>query len=284
MKMINKKVASVFLVGILTVGLFAGCDKAADNQTGEEYLSIVGSTSVTPVVTKLADAYMAKNDGVKIDVQGIGSSAGVKAAYDKSADVGMSSRNLKEEEKQWGLTETIIAYDGIAVSVHPSNATAKLTTDQVKDVFEGTITNWSEIGGKDEEIIVVSREDGSGTRGAFEGLVGLVAKDADGNKYSTLVEDALIADGNGAVKANIASKENAIGYLSFSYLDESVKTLSINDVKPLVGNIENGTYEISRPFLLLTNDAITNLANDFIEYILSDEGQSIVAEKLITVK
>ncbi|MEA3423755.1 MAG: phosphate ABC transporter substrate-binding protein, partial [Bacillota bacterium] len=283
-KIINKKFTSMFLVGILAVGLFAGCDKEADNQTEEKYLSIVGSTSVTPVVTKLADAYMAKNDGVKIDVQGIGSSAGVKAAYDKSADIGMSSRNLKEAEKEWGLTETTIAFDGIAVSVHPSNTITKLTTEQVKDIFEGSITNWSEIGGKDEEIIVVSREDGSGTRGAFEGLVALVAEDADGNKYSTLVGDALIADGNGAVKANIASKENAIGYLSFSYLDESVKTLSINDVEPLVENIENGTYEISRPFLLLTNDAITDLANEFIEYILSVEGQKIIAEKLIPVK
>jgi len=280
----NKRMISMVIVALLAVVSFAGCAGSTDNQTNEEYLSIVGSTSVTPVATKLADAYMAKNEGIKIDVQGIGSSAGVKAAYDNSADIGMSSRNLKEAEKEWGLVETIIAYDGIAVSVHPSNTATKLTTEQVKDIFEGIITNWSEIGGKDEEIIVVSREAGSGTRGAFEDLIGLEAKDENGNSYSTLVEDALIADGNGAVKANIASKENAIGYLSFAYLDESVKTLNINDVKPLVENIENGTYEISRPFLMLTNDESGKLGKDFLDFVLSDEGQNIVSEKLIPVK
>ncbi len=284
MKIISKKLVSILLIGVLVVGIFSGCSKANDSASNEKYLSIVGSTSVTPVLTQLADAYMTLNDGVKIDVQGIGSSAGVKAAYDKSADIGMSSRNLKEAEKEWNLIETTIAYDGIAISVNPNNTVEKLTIEQVKDIFKGIITNWNEVGGKDEEIIVISRESGSGTRGAFEGLVGLEEKDADGNKFSVLVEDALIADGNGAVKANVASKENAIGYLSFSYLDSSIKTLVINDIEPLVENIENGTYKISRPFLLLTNDESSKLVNDFIEYILSDEGQNIVADKLISVK
>ncbi len=284
MKSISRKLVSILLIGILVVGMFSGCSKANDGGSNEKYLSIVGSTSVTPVLTKLADSYTALNDGVKIDVQGIGSSAGVKAAYDKSADIGMSSRNLKEAEKEWNLIETTIAYDGIAISVNPNNTVEKLTIEQVKDIFKGTITNWNEVGGKDEEILVISRESGSGTRGAFEGLVKLEEKDADGNKFSALIEDALIADGNGAVKANVASKDNAIGYLSFSYLDSSIKTLKINDVEPLVENIENGTYKISRPFLLLTNDESSKVASNFIEYILSDEGQDIIAEKLISVK
>ena len=284
MKIISRKLVSILLIGVLVVGMFSGCSKSNDGASNEKYLSIVGSTSVTPVLTKLADSYTTLNDGVKIDVQGIGSSAGVKAAYDKSADIGMSSRNLKEAEKEWNLIETTIAYDGIAISVNPNNTVEKLTIEQVKDIFKGTITNWNEVGGKDEEIIVISREAGSGTRGAFEGLVKLEEKDADGNKFSALIEDALIADGNGAVKANVASKDNAIGYLSFSYLDSSIKTLKINDVKPLVENIENGTYKISRPFLLLTNDESSKVASDFIEYILSDEGQDIIAEKLISVK
>jgi len=284
MKSISRKLVSILLIGILVVGMFSGCSKSNDGAANEKYLSIVGSTSVTPVLTKLADSYTTLNDGVKIDVQGIGSSAGVKAAYDKSADIGMSSRNLKEAEKEWNLIETTIAYDGIAISVNPNNTVEKLTIEQVKDIFKGTITNWNEVGGKDEEILVISRESGSGTRGAFEGLVKLEEKDADGNKFSALIEDALIADGNGAVKANVASKDNAIGYLSFSYLDSSIKTLAINDVEPLVENIENGTYKISRPFLLLTNDESSKVASDFIEYILSDEGQDIIAEKLISVK
>lgn len=284
MKIISKRLVSILLIGVLVVGIFSGCSKANDSASNEKYLSIVGSTSVTPVLTKLADAYMTSNDGVKIDVQGIGSSAGVKAAYDKSADIGMSSRNLKEAEKEWNLIETTIAYDGIAISVNPNNTVEKLTIEQVKDIFKGIITNWNEVGGKDEEIIVISRESGSGTRGAFEGLVGLEEKDDDGKKFSVLVEDALIADGNGAVKANVASKANGIGYLSFSYLDSSVKTLKVNDVEPLVENIENGAYKLSRPFLLLTNGDSDKLASDFIEYILSDDGQNIVADKLISVK
>ena len=284
MKSISKRLVSILLIGVLVVGIFSGCSKANDSASNEKYLSIVGSTSVTPVLTKLADAYMTSNDGVKIDVQGIGSSAGVKAAYDKSADIGMSSRNLKEAEKEWNLIETTIAYDGIAISVNPNNTVEKLTIEQVKDIFKGIITNWNEVGGKDEEIIVISRESGSGTRGAFEGLVGLEEKDDDGKKFSVLVEDALIADGNGAVKANVASKANGIGYLSFSYLDSSVKTLKVNDVEPLVENIENGAYKLSRPFLLLTNGDSDKLASDFIEYILSDDGQNIVADKLISVK
>lgn len=277
---------ALILASVLVMGLtaLAGCSSSASGEEDERYIAIVGSTSVTPVATELAEAFMADNEGVKIDVQGIGSSAGVKAAFDKTANIGMSSRNLKTVEKEWGLEEVVIAYDGIAVSVHPSNPITGLTKEQVKEIFDGTISNWSQLGGKDAQIIVVSREDGSGTRGAFEELMDLEAKDGDGNKYSTLVQDALIADGNGAVKANVASKEDAIGYLSLSYLDDSVKTLIIDGSEPTVENIKAGQYGISRPFLMLLNDDSGGLAEEFIDYVLSDSGQAIVAEKLITIK
>lgn len=284
MKISNKKLMTMAVAGLLAVSAFAGCSAPAATDNNDQYIAVVGSTSVTPVATELADAYMIANPGVTIDVQGIGSSAGVKAASDKTANIGMSSRELKEEEKTWGLTEVTIAYDGIAISVHPSNPVQELTKTQVMEIFEGTITNWSQVGGEDKAILVVSREDGSGTRGAFEELVGLLAKDASGNEYSNLVADALIADGNGAVKANIASKEDSIGYLSLSYLDDSVKTVKVDGADPTVENIKNGSYSISRPFLMLLNDESGAVSQQFIDYILSDEGQAIVGEKLITVK
>lgn len=276
---ILKKGSLLVIVMLLVTVLLIGCSSEE-----EKYLNIVGSTSVTPVATELAEKFMEINENVKIDVQGIGSSAGVKAAYDKTADIGMSSRNLKETEKTWGLKEVIIAYDGIAISVNPANPIDELTTEQAKDIFEGKITNWKQVGGIDKEIIVISREAGSGTRGAFEDLIGLVAEDKDGNKYSTLYDDALIAEGNGAVKANVASKENSIGYLSLAYGDDTVKLLKIDGNDPTVENIKLGNYKISRPFLMLLVDDENELANKFIDFILSDEGQEIVGEKLITIE
>lgn len=294
------KMLSVSLVLVLTVGVLSGCStsKSSDesqnesNNTASEgstenqlsgSLVVVGSTSVTPVAEELAAAYMEKNPDVTIDIQGIGSSAGVKATSDSTADIGMSSRNLKEEEKNWGLNEYVIAYDGIAIVTHPSNQVGDLTKDQISKIFSGEITNWSEVGGKDSEILVVSREAGSGTRGAFEELMDLIVKNSDGKEVSSVKLDALIAEGNGAVKANIASKEDAIGYVSLSYIDESVKTFSVDGVDVSVENIVNGSYKVSRPFLMLSKGEENEIQKSFMDYILSDEGQVIVAEKLIPV-
>ena len=289
------KMLSVGLVLALSVGVLAGCSAKAETvevddtseakvESGiEGSLVVVGSTSVTPVAEELADSFMELNPQVTIDIQGIGSSAGVKAAKDFTADIGMSSRNLKEEEKTWGLNEYVIAYDGIAVTVNPSNLVTDLTKEEISDIFSGKISNWSEVGGIDAEILVVSREAGSGTRGAFEELMDLVEKNDAGKSVSTVKLDALIAEGNGAVKANVASKENSIGYISLSYIDETVKAVSVNDVDVSVENIINGSYKVSRPFLMLSNSDENELQKLFLEYILSDEGQEIIAEKLIPV-
>jgi phosphate transport system substrate-binding protein len=242
-------------------------------------INVVGSTSVTPIAQTLAEKFMEKHAGVKINVQGVGSSAGVKATDDGSADIGMASRNLKEAEQSWGLDEHIIAFDGIAIVVHPSNGVTSLTAEQVTAIFKGEIMNWNELGGVDHEILVVSREDGSGTRGAFEELM-----DLDSDNGSMVREDALFAEGNGAVKANIASKEYAIGYVSLSYLDDSIQTVRINDVDPTVENILANKYGVSRPFLMLTKGDVDPIAAAYLEFIFSAEGQAIVAEKLIPVK
>ncbi|RKD25306.1 phosphate ABC transporter substrate-binding protein, PhoT family [Caminicella sporogenes DSM 14501] len=274
-----KKIFSIILIGILTVSLFTGCSQkkvsVENNDVLKGTIAVVGSTSVTPVAQNLADKFMSIHPEVKIDVQGIGSSAGIKAASNGSADIGMASRNLKEKEKEWGLTQHVIAYDGIAVVVNPNNPVKELTKEQIAKIFKGEIKNWKEVGGPDKEILVVSREAGSGTRGAFEEIVGI---------ENAVREDALVAEGNGAVKANVASKEYAIGYLSFAYLDDSVKALKVDGAEPTVENIKAGNYKISRPFLMVTKGEIKPAAKAYLDFILSDEGQKIVGEKLITVK
>ena len=160
-------------------------------------ISIVGSTTIAEPMEKLVEAYKATGSPDNIEVQGNGSSAGIKAVADGTADMGMSSRELSEEEKGLGLTETVIAHDAIAVVVNTTNEVMNLTKEQIKDIYEGKITNWSQVGGKDENIIVVTREAGSGTRGAFEELLGLLTTD----KASTIIDRALVSEGTGSIMA-----------------------------------------------------------------------------------
>ncbi len=237
---------------------------------------LVGSTSVEPLAQEITKAYKAKNANAQIEIQAVGSSAGIKAAMDGTASIGMSSRELKGEEKA-SLTEYVIAKDGIAVIINPANDVGNLSPQQVTDIFMGKIKNWSEVGGSGGEIIVVSRESGSGTRTAFEELL-KVEVEKDGKKMSGLVANAIQAEGNGAIKSNIASKKGAIGYVSLGYLDGSIKTVKINNVTPSEATILDGTYSISRPFLLLTKGAASGEAKKYIDFILSGEGQEIVGK------
>jgi phosphate transport system substrate-binding protein len=281
----------VLVIGVSTI--FAACGQKTEENTSPQpaneesdglsgTISVVGSTSVAPLAQELADEFNKTETGLKIDIQAVGSSAGIKAAIDGSGDIGMSSRDLKEEEKGERLTEHVIAMDGIAIAVHPNNKVTDLTAEQITKIFKGEIKNWKEVGGDDKEILVVSREAGSGTRGAFEELTSLEGK-KNGKTFSLLAVEALIAEGNGAVKANIASKENAIGYLSLGYLDDTVKTVIVDGVEPTVENIKAKKYVVSRPFLMLTKDDMKPEVKAFIDYIMSDEGQKIVAENYISV-
>jgi phosphate transport system substrate-binding protein len=246
-------------------------------------IQIVGSTTVAPPMEKLAAKYNEAYSNIVIEIQGVGSSAGVKAANEKTADIGMASRSLTADEKTWGLVETVIAYDGIGVVVHPSNGVEDLTSEQVKGIFEGKITNWSEVGGANQEIIVVTREEGSGTRGAFEEILKLTEKVGDKN-VSTIAQTALVAEGNGTVKANVASKEGAVGYLSLGIIDDTVKALSVDGVAATEEEVLKDNYSISRPLLILTQPGASADVAAFIEFILSDEGQAIVSESYISVK
>ena len=250
---------------------------AATELKGE--IMVTGSTSAEPLVSALADLFMEKNPGVTIAVQGNGSSAGIKAATDGSAALGMSSRELKEEEKG-SITPTTLCMDGIAVVVNKENTVANLTKDQISQIFKGEITNWKDVGGPDEEILIVSREAGSGTRGAFEEICKLTEKNADGNEVSLVDESkAIIADSTNAVSTTVSTKKNAIGYISLGSYDSSLVTaLDVDSVACTQENIVAGSYSIARPFLLISGPATDDVAKAFLDYAMSAEGQAVVAE------
>jgi len=280
----RKKIISMVLTVMMLSVVFAGCANSDNNATPqgninesklEGTVNIIGSTSVQPLAQELADSFSSVEPEIQVDIQGVGSTAGVKAANDGTADIGTASRDLKTEEKEWGLTEHVIARDGIAIAIHPSNSVTDLTIEQAAKIFKGEITNWSEVGGDNQEIIVISREAGSGTRGAFEEILGI---------EDELSEKALIAEGNGAVKQNIATKENSIGYVSLGYLDDSLNPVKINGVEPTVENIQANEYPVARPFLMLTKGELKPEVKAFIDYIMSNAGQEVVGKSYIPVK
>ena len=254
---------------ILMGSLAVGCGSSDSSNSNK--ITISGSTSVGPVVEILGEDFEAKNEGVSIEVQQIGSSAGIKNAIDGTSQIGMASRDLKDEEKAAGLKETQIAIDGIAVITNKNNTVKDLTLEQVKDIYTGKITNWKEVGGNDAPIVVVSREDGSGTRDGFQENVGFESEE--------LTKDAQISDGSGNIKSIVEGNENAIGYISFGYVDENVNALTIDGVELNAENVKNDSYAIARPFLFANKeDVITEQGKNFIDFILSEEGQNVVEE------
>lgn len=270
-----KLLISTLMLSILG-GLFVGCsDNSSDNVSK---ISVSGSTSVGPLIEKLSEQYESKNSNILIEINQVGSSAGIKDTINEMSQIGMASRELKPEEKEQ-VVPRVIAYDGIALIVNNDNPIKGLTLEQVKEIYTGQITNWNQIQeGLDKPIVVISREDGSGTRSAFQEIVGY--------KSEQLVRNATIADGNGNIKATVEGNENAIGFVSFEYVDDKVSALTIDGVKPEANLVKEGKYAISRPFILATKkDTTDEETKKFIEYILSDDGQKIIIEnKLIPVK
>ena len=241
-------------------------------------ISMVGSTSMEKLANALSEAFMEEYPDVTVTAEFVGSGAGIEAVTNGTADIGNSSRSLKDEEKAAGVVENVVAIDGIAVCVDPANEVADLTKEQLTNIYNGTFTNWKEVGGADEPIIVIGREAGSGTRGAFEELVDLV----DGCKYANEL------DSTGAVIAKVASTPGAIGYASLDALDDSVKALSLEGVEATAENIKAGNYFLSRPFVMATKGEISeqnDLVQAWFDFVLGDEGQQIASEVgLITVK
>lgn len=275
------------IVGALLVTMlgatFVGCGSSSSNDNNTDSskdsitISISGSTSVGPLMEKIQEKYEEENGNTTLEIQQNGSGAGIKDVISGISEIGMSSRELKDDEKT-SVQGTIVAYDGIALLVNPENPVKNISLEDVKKIYTGKITNWKELGGDDSAIVVVSREEGSGTRDAFQEIVGYESEE--------LIKDATISDGSGAVKTIVAGNKNAIGFASFEFIDNTVKALEIDDVAPTAENVKAGEYKISRPYILVTKEgSLTEEGQNLIGFVLSAEGQQIVEEnKLITIE
>ena len=240
-------------------------------------ITMAGSTSMEKLANALGEVFMQKYPNVTVNAEFSGSSAGIESLLAGSVDIGNSSRNLSDEQKSKGAVENIVAIDGIAVVTDTDNAVADLTKDQLISIYTGQTTNWSELGGADEAIVVVGREAGSGTRGAFEELLDI----ADQCTYANEL------DSTGAVMAKVASTPGAIGYVSLDVVDDTVKAFSLEGVEATADNIKAGNYFLSRPFVMATKGEISEqneLVQALFDYLSSDEGKSVIAGVgLITV-
>lgn len=236
-------------------------------------ITVAGSTSVQPFAEKWAEAWAARKGG-QVNVQGGGSTAGVKAAQTGAAQIGTVSRDLKPDEK--GLKEIVVARDGIAVIVNPGNAVGDLTLDQVKGIFTGATKNWKELGGADKPVTIITREEGSGTRGAFEELA---------LKGGKIANTALVQDSTGAVREMVHSDASAVGYISLGQVNDQIKPVKLSGAEPSEANVMAKTYPLVRPFLFVTQGEPAGAAREFIDFVLSAEGQELVRkEGLIPAK
>lgn len=280
-----KKILSITVVILLALGALAGCGaKDSGTETGNGGAEVAGtvvtagSTSVQPLSEELAAAFMDANSGISVEVQGGGSGQGIKAIQEKIADFGALSRNVKDEEKTSVTQEYVIAKDGVAVIVNPESRVENLTMEQIKEIYTGEITNWSEVGGEAATIVVVSREEGSGTRGAFTEITKVMTKNEAGEEIDSTTKNALVQGSTGAVMQTVATTPNTIGYVSLGTLSDTVKTVNVENVAPAKETVLSGEYKISRPFLYVTGGELTEAAQRYIDFVMSAEGQAIVEE------
>lgn len=277
--MLRKRLIAAVSVVIVASSLIIGCgssDTTMSKKVNDTTIAISGSTSVGPLVELEEEEFEANNQDVTIEINQTGSSSGIKDTISGTTEIGMSSRELTDEESK-NLKEVTIAVDGIGVVVNKNNPVKNLTLEQIKDIFTGKITNWSEVGGEDKEIVVVSREEGSGTRTAFQEILNYSTEDT--------VKNAIVNNSTGATKVMVEENDNAIGYTSIGYIDDSIASVNVDGVEATADNVKSGEYKIQRPFLLVYKEgALSEEGQEFIDFILSDKGQAIVAEEnLVTV-
>ncbi|HJA71578.1 MAG TPA: phosphate ABC transporter substrate-binding protein [Candidatus Lachnoclostridium stercoravium] len=304
-----KKTAAVLGAAVLAMGMMAGCGSSAEETTaaettaaaetttaaaadagseetsaeetaGEEEaapadlegsITMAGSTSMEKFANALAESFMEVYPNVTVQAEFTGSSAGIEAVLAGQCDIGNSSRNLTEDEIAKGAAENIVAIDGIAIVTDAANTVSDLTKDQLIAIYSGETTNWSDLGGADQPIVVVGREAGSGTRGAFEEILGL----EDACKYANEL------DSTGAVMAKVASTPGSIGYVSLDVLDDTVKALTLEGVEANEENIKSGDYFLSRPFVMATKGAIeeqSELIQALFDYVYSEEGDALIQD------
>lgn len=259
--------ASLWFLTLILILLTLGCQRSRAGMT------VAGSTSVEPFAELLAEEYISRHPGSHIYVQGGGSTAGIEAVMSRTANIGMCSRPLMGKEKN--LYAVTIAKDAIAIILHPQNPIQDLSLDQIREVFSGKIRNWKELGRPHHPIVLVTREEGSGTREAFQKFV-------MGKEDISL--EALVQDSNGAVRQVVASNRNSIGYISLGLVNDQVKALKISGVEPNMANIDNGRYTLVRPFLFVFNEEPVGEEKSFLEFFLSPLAQNLLLkEGLVSV-
>jgi len=262
-----KFMGTVLLLLMVLPLIFSSCSSRGV-QSKKHTVTVAGSTSVMPFSEKLAEHFMIDHPDFVIDVQGGGSTAGIQACLNNTVHIGMSSRQLKDEEKR--LNQIIICYDGISLVLNPRNPISTLSLKDVRNIFSGKIKNWKELGWIDRRIDAVTREEGSGTRGSFEELV---------MKGDEIDDGIMVQDSNGSVKEVVATDPYAIGYISLGLVDEKVKAVVIDGIAPSIDAIKLGQYKIVRPFLYVTHGELDDSGKEFINFVLSEVGQNVLKKE-----
>ncbi len=263
-----------FILILLALTLSACAEKAPLSDPNQ--LQIIGSTSVLPLADKIADAYMESHPQTLIQVQGGGTSVGISSTGEGIVEMGSASRDVLagEQQKYPDLKHFAIAFDGIAIVTHPETQIPALTLEQIRTIFSGEINNFSQVGGEDAEIVLVAREEGSGTRARFENLVM-----SPNGQAAPINASAILQTSNGAVRTTVAETPHAISFLSMAYLDESVHVVAVDGVLPGMETLQDNTYPLIRPLYLLTREEPQGLSRDFLDFVLSPEGQEIVRQQ-----
>ena len=261
-----KKIMTMVLALVLALGVMSAC--SADKLSGS--VATDGSTSMEKVIGVLGESFMEMNPDVSFTYNPTGSGSGIAAVSEKRCDIGLSSRALKDEEKNNGLTETVLAYDGIAIIVNPENAISDLSVEDIARIYTGEITNWKDLGGADAEIVVIGREAGSGTRDGFESITGTSEK--------CVYRQELTSTGD--VITTVSQNPDAIGYASLSAVKDTVKALTVGGVAPTEDTVKDGSYVVQRPFVLVTrtDEKLSDAAQAFFDYATSADAVELIAK------
>ena len=281
-----KKILAFALSAVMALALLAGCGNQTDNNSSSNdnggdasdtpaasvsgTVSTDGSTSMEKVIGALSESYMAANKDVTVNYNPTGSGAGITAVQEGTCDIGLSSRALKDEEKAAGLKEMVLAYDGIAIIVHPDNPVSDLSIEQIAKLYTGEITNWKDVGGSDAEVVLIGREAASGTRDGFESITGTKDK-CQYRQELTSTGDVITA---------VSQNPDAIGYASLAAIKDSVKALSVDGVTPSEATVKDGSYPVQRPFVLVTVEGktLSAAAQSFFDYATSADAADIIAK------